>query len=301
MKVLNISSNDWANYSYTNAKSLRTVGVHCEGVKLYPHSFGYAEQHPVVSYQSMIDKIHSGFDIIQVFNSDVRMAHALRGFKGRIVVYHTGTSYRRSSHEINQLFNPIVWKTVMVHGEFMGSGAKNETYLDRCVDVDALKPTYWMHQPYRFLHCPSNQKVKGTETIKRLFQLADISIKCDTNILPHEQSIARMHNCDVYVELFNPTLDGKKYGHFGITAIEAAALGKVVVTQNLSNDVYEKHYGSCPLILVKDETDFLKKIQWLNAMSASDLSDLQQAHRKWAVEKHSYKANGERIKKILEL
>lgn len=301
MKVLNISSNDWANYSYTNAESLRTVGVHCDGVKLYPHSFGYTKQHPVVSYHAMIDKIHSGYDIIQVFNSDVRMVNALRNYKGKVLVYHTGTSYRRSSKEINQLFNPIVWKTVMVHGEFMGSGAKNEVYLDRCVDVDALKPTYWMHQPYRFLHCPSNPKVKGTDTIKRLSEKAGVSIKCDINILDHRLSLKRMQNCEVYVELFNPTLDGKKYGHFGITAVEAAAMGKVVVTQNLSNEVYKQHYGDCPLILAHDETDFVEKVKWLSNLEYNEIVTLQQAHRKWAIEKHSYTANGERIKKILEL
>ena len=40
MKVLNISTNDWANYSYSNAVALRSVGVKCDGLKIYPHSFG---------------------------------------------------------------------------------------------------------------------------------------------------------------------------------------------------------------------------------------------------------------------
>jgi hypothetical protein len=154
---------------------------------------------------------------------------------------------------------------------------------------------------YQFLHCPSSAKVKGTEAIKRMMDECGANFKAQTEILNHSESLKRMRNCEIYVELFSPEVNGKKYGHFGITAIEAAAMGKVVVTQNLSSDIYEKNCGDCPLILTKDESDFKNHIYWLMNMDDDELQGLQQAHRKWAVEKHSFKAMGERLKRILEI
>jgi len=301
MKVLNISTNDWANYSYANAVALRSVGVQCDGLKIYPHSFGYDQQHPLASIQQMIEQIPR-YDIVQIFNSDVRMLQLVRSFRGKVLVYHTGTSYRENAKEINKLFNPVVWKTCIAHGEFANQGAKNEVYIDRAVDTDNIKPYYKTpSEPYQFLHCPSNPKVKGTEAIKRMMRDCRTNFKADTEILNHSQSLERMRDCDIYVELFSPEVNGKKYGHFGITAIEAAAMGKIVVTQNLSSEVYQDNYGECPLILTKDENDFKNHIYWLKNMDDDELQGIQRAHRKWAVEKHSFKAMGERLKTILEL
>ena len=101
--------------------------------------------------------------------------------------------------------------------------------------------------------------------------------------------------------MFNPAIDGRPYGSFGTTAAEAAAMGKVVVTQNLYADFYEREYGDCPLILARTEQEFIDKIKWLNTLEPSEMLKLQEAHRQWAVNKHSFKATGERIKKILEI
>jgi hypothetical protein len=300
MKVLNISTNDWANYSYSNAVALRSVGVKCDGLKIYPHSFGYDQQHPLATVHEIKYAVNN-YDIVQIFNSDTRMLQLINGYKGRVIVYHTGTAYRRNPKDLNRLFNRVVWKTCIAHGEFAGQGAKNEVYIDRAVDVDNIKPSYRLASGnWKFLHCPSNPKVKGTEAIKRMMDECGANFKAHTEILNHSKSLDRMRDCDIYVELFSPEVEGKKYGHFGITAIEAAAMGKVVVTQNLSSEVYEKNYGDCPLILTKDESDFKNHIHWLMNMDDEELRGLQQAHRKWAVEKHSFKAMGERLKGILE-
>lgn len=301
MKVLNISSNDWANYSYSNMTALRAVGVHADGLKIHPHGFGYEQQHPLATRQQIAEAIPK-YDIVQIFNSDVLMLELTRGFKGKLLVYHTGTGYREKPKEHNERFNPVVWKTCIAHGEFAGQGAKNEVYIDRAVDTDKIKPVYNnLEKPYKFLHCPSSAKVKGTQAIQRMMEEVGANFKADTRILSHDESIERMKDCDIYVELFSPEVNGKKYGHFGVTAIEAAAMCKVVVTQNLSVDVYEKNYGSCPLILAKDEDDFKAKIKWLMNLEPLELRELQHAHRKWAVEKHSFKAMGEKLKRILEI
>lgn len=301
VKVLNISSNDWANYSHTNMVALRSVGVDADGLKIHPHGFGYSNQHPLATSQEIKAKIPN-YDIVQIFNSDVLMLGLVKGFKGKVLVYHTGTGYREKPQELNNYFNPVVWKTCIAHGEFAGMGAKNEVYIDRAVDTEKIKPVYNnLTKPYKFLHCPSSDKVKGTKAIKRMMELCGANFKADTRILSHSESLERMKDCDVYVELFSPEVNGKKYGHFGVTAIEAAAMCKVVVTQNLSKEVYEKYYGDSPLILAEDENDFKDKIKWLMNLDPKELRELQHAHRKWAVEKHSFKAMGKKLKKILEI
>ncbi|MBP9725659.1 MAG: glycosyltransferase [Bacteroidia bacterium] len=300
--VLNISSNDWANYSYYNCASLNAAGIDCIGLKLHPHSFGYKEQHEVVTPTEMAAIIRTGsFKIIQVFNSDWTMLNYLQGFKGRVVVYHTGTGYRNNSDKLNAKFTGV-WKSIIALSEFEYSGAKNAEYLSVAVDVEKMQPEFTeVEKPYRFLHVPSHANVKGTEQIKKMFKAAKINIRCDVTRLDHEASWARMRNCDIYVELFKPILDERPYGSFGTTAAEAAALGKIVVTQNLNSGLYERTYGDCPLILAKDEQDFVQKIKWLNSLPEKEILHLQQAHRDWAVNKHSFKATGERLKQILEL
>jgi len=299
--VLNISSNDWANYSYYNCASLNAAGIDCIGLKLHPHSFGYKEQHEVITPNEMAAIIRNGkFEIIQVFNSDWTMLNYLQGFKGKVVVYHTGTGYRNNSDKLNLKFNSV-WKSIIALSEFE-SLIKEKEYLSVAVDTEKMQPEYTqVEKPYRFLHVPSHANVKGTEQIKKMFKQAKINIRCDVTRLDHEASWQRMRNCDIYVELFKPILDERPYGSFGTTAAEAAALGKIVVTQNLNAGLYENTYGDCPLILAKDEHDFVKKINWLNGLPEKKIIDLQKKHREWAVNKHSFYATGQRLRKILEI
>jgi len=301
LRILNISSNDWANYSYSNMVALRSVGIEADGLKVHPHGFGYENQHPLASRAEIAEQLNK-YDIVQIFNSDISMLPMVRSFKGKVLVYHTGTGYREKPKELNAYFNPIIWKTCIAHGEFANKGAKNEVYIDRAVDTDIIKPVYNnLTKPYKFLHCPSSAEVKGTKAIQRMMDACGANFKSDVSILSHPESLERMKDCDIYVELFSPEVNGKKYGHFGVTAIEAAAMCKVVVTQNLSVDVYDKYYGGSPLILAKDEKDFKDKIKWLMSLEPLELRELQHAHRKWAVEKHSFKAMGEKLIRILDL
>jgi glycosyltransferase involved in cell wall biosynthesis len=301
--VLNISSNDWANYSYYNSESLRAAGVKVDGFKFHPHSFGYANQHPIISPTEMHGLINSGkYDIVQLFNSDVSMLNYVNGFRGKLVVYHTGSGYRSNFDALNRSFNPKVWKSIIALGEFENLGAKEANYVSVAVDTDDLTPDLKLPQrPYRFIHCPSNPNVKGTNAIMRMMSQTDAQFRSFINVVDYQKHKQRYRECDVYVELFNPAIDGRPYGSFGTTAAEAASMGKVVVTQNLYADFYEREYGDCPLILARTEQEFIDKIKWLNLLEPSEMLKLQEAHRKWAVNKHSFKATGERIKKILEI
>jgi hypothetical protein len=298
LRVLNICTSDWANYMHDNCKSLQAAGITCHGLKLIPHSFNYENALPVVTESEMMKEVVSGkYNVLQVFNSDATLMRFLTIFKGKKIVYHTGSGYRSKWTQLNQVFNPVVDKAIIALGEFAPLGAKKYSYVSVAVDVP--RPAIDKTETLKFLHCPSNPVVKGTATIDRLMKSIPADYTSDIKILSHPENVKRMKGCDVYIELLNPAINGNKYGSFGTTAAEAAMLGKIVVTQNLSPEVYEQNYGDCPLILVKNESDFVEKINHLLSLPQKEIFKMKREHQQWAISKHSYLATGLRIKKIL--
>ena len=88
-RVLNLASNDYANMSHNNAKSLRSIGVDCFDYVLNPHPFGYESQSEIVRRQEIISMVNK-FDIIQIFHSCSMILNLVNmgKFKGKLVVYH---------------------------------------------------------------------------------------------------------------------------------------------------------------------------------------------------------------------
>lgn len=301
MKVLNVSYDDYANFAHDNAKALRAAGIICVDVKTQRHAFKYPSE-SAIHTRKEIKRIAQDFDIIQVFHSSVAMLDVVKDLGKRIIVYHTGTAYRDNPDMMNQAFNPYVDLSIIALGEFAGLGAKNEHYVVGAVDCDVnyKKPVDDM----RIIgHFPSNPEVKGTKDILRM--LISDKIKHDFELhytigtVDYQTMLKNLEETDVYIELFKPTLNGKKYGSFGITALEAAARGKIVVTQNRSFQVYNDNYGYCPLMLIQDESHFVDSINDILSMSKNDFIAWKNNTRKWIVDNHSYIATGRRIAKIL--
>ena len=94
-RVLNLASNDYANMSHNNAKALRSIGVDCFDYVLNPHPFGYESQSEIVRRQEIISMVNK-FDIIQIFHSCSMILNLVNmgKFKGKLVVYHSGSRYR---------------------------------------------------------------------------------------------------------------------------------------------------------------------------------------------------------------
>jgi len=154
------------------------------------------------------------------------------------------------------------------------------------------------HHPLEIAHYPSNTEVKGTNHIINM--LSDISSAkyyfiCDTNEVDYRQQLDRLKTCDIYIEMFKMELGQNIYGSFGITALEAAAMGKIVVTNNLHKELYQDVYGDCALQIVNTEKEFKDKINQLINLSTHELRELQHSTKQWVL-KHSYSATGDRIK-----
>lgn len=299
MKIVNVCKNDWANFMYDNMIALRVVDVDCEAYKLVPHGW-YNHECNVVSLATLTEKIKQA-DVVQIFHSDLACLTIAKQYNKRIIVYHTGTVYRQDPVMYNDLFNPVVERSIIALPEFSGKGSKNETHVVGAVDIKHhIKK---IQLPYQIAHYPSNPVVKGTKTIERLMGVIGISTRhqfiCSTEIVNYRQQIERLLECDIYIEMFNLKQGEKQYGSFGITALEAAAMGKIVITNNLNNKVYEDNYGDCGLMICNTEIEFIDNIEFLIQQKPTIISNLQIKTRNWIIRNHSYIATGLRLKKII--
>lgn len=316
MKIVNVCYDDYANYMHGITLSLRAAGADCKEFKMIAHPFGYAQEAPVCRIEEMIPAMREA-DVINIFHTSnlfLPVVKALTpttshpstktgevGTARKVTVWHTGTKYRQSPKEMNELFNPVVDATFTDQCEFALLGAKKLTYIAAAVEMNDTKRCTRM--PYRFAHYPNNktgEDTKGSKIIQRYLTLyirqgysnrASYTI-CETKV-SHREQIDRMRKCDIYVELFAPEQNGKPYGCYGVTAFEAAAMGKAVITQNSYANVYKQTYGvDLPFHIVNTEKELGQTIEKLCLMHNRDIAHMQQLHRSWVLQHHSYEATG---------
>lgn len=287
MKVLNLATNDYANFSHENANALRFVGVDCQDWKTNKHPHFIGKESKIVSYQEIQNNAHK-FDVIQVFHSDPQLWNIVKRSGKKIIVYHTGTRYRQESDKFDKMFldayQIITDQCEFIHGSNMHYLAP---HVMRCAGSQRCSG----HKPI-IGHFPSNPENKGTDQIRQMLQHFhnDFEIRIDTKLLNHEQNLKRIAECDIYVELFIPTQRGKPYGCHGTTAFEATALGCQVVTNNINLKAYTDVYGDSPFLIANTESKFFSIFELLKQKRIK-LPDI--------FEKHSIKATGERILKLI--
>lgn len=302
MKVSIIQAVDYANFSYNHAMSLCDHGIDATAYVYSRHKFGYIKQATVVN-ESQMKQVIKDSDIVIVGHSDSKMYQLVKnGEAKRLFVWHTGTRYRLRSESHNESWNPIVEKCIIALGEFATMGAKDWTYLTTCLDVNQFHCDYTNKEVLTFGHYPSDPVVKGTASINevmkelKLLFPEDYRYICDTKILSHTESLYRMKNCDVYIEMLAPTNHGKPYGSFGTTALEAAALGKVVITNNLYPEVVDSEG-----LNIANDAHILHGFVKAFIQNKGFITALKQDARKWVEENHSLQASGNKLISILGL
>lgn len=295
MRILNICSDDWANFMHNNSKALKSVSVSVDEYKLNRHVFKYDSEAKTESISFINELILSNsYDIIQVFHSCLNWLNALKYTSSKVIVYHTGSVYRNNHEHFNNAFNSVVDKSVLALPEFWNLGAKNQVYCVGSVDIGRFKK----NPDIIIGHYPSNELIKGTESIKPILNKLSnefgilLSIK---NNLSYNEIQNRLSDTVLYVELFKPELNGKKYGSFGITALEAASNGCIVITQSLSHKVYEKHYGESPMYLIKTLEELESNLKYLLRSNKEFILQKRKEHRDWIINNHSHEATGKYI------
>lgn len=309
MRIISIMHDDYACFGYENTKAMQSVGLDAQSFALRRHTF-YIEQSQIISADRMKKEIEKA-DIIQVMHSCGTSWDMVKEYAGKkkIIVWHTGTRYRTDPKKHNERWNPIADKIIIALGEFENLGAKNPEFFSITKDVETISKGISFEQQKEhlvFAHYPSNPSVKGTplivsaiDELKReenlpYFEFNYSNVRCDIN-----KQLSRMNNCDVYIELFAPEQGGNPYGSFGTTAIEAAALGKIVISNMLWRKLYEEKYASLPLFTPQTKDGLKQFIRDFINMDKELLKDLKYNTFEWALRNHSYKASGERMKRIL--
>jgi len=296
MKVVNLTYNDYSNFAYNNAKALQAVGIDCQALTITPHPFGYDHQSKVVTWEEMRQAAEQA-DLIQIIHSNEHLYKLIEPLKIRTWVYHTGTAYRQAAKHHNQLLNHWVDRTFTDSPEFMTLGAKDITYIATAVDTDAIKFIPQQNNPLIFAHYPSRPDHKGTAFIRSVMsQYKTTRFICDETKLPHAENMKRIAACDVYIEMFQPKQGTETYGSFGVTAFEAAAMGKSVITNSLYHQVYQQAYGQTGwLHICNTEESFKGLIHRI--MKYGIQAERKVKVREWIEEYHSLKGTGNYLMK----
>ena len=260
------------------------AGVDATGYKLQRSVFNYPLQCKITR-GSMMKNISA--DLYVIFHSHLEVLPYIPS-KARIIVVHTGTRFRKNAYRIVK--ECADFRNVIALPEF-AQYLPHADYVVGCIDDRTIRPVLPVQN--RFGHYPSNPDTKGTETIRRVAAMANVPIHIDTTRMNYQHHLARVAGVDVVVEMHKPTQDGGfPYGSFGMQALEAAAMGKVVITNNVSGeDLYARTYGDCALEIANSEYQLYDKlIKWKNG----DTNGKGREVVAWYREKHSMAATGKR-------
>lgn len=300
MKVVLLCNSDWANVAYVYEKCLREVGIDAISFSSKSHHYGYPEQARLWKNINNIKQYVEECDVIIFVHSEYIETGI--NLKNKVVcVVHTGSRYRQNSKNINNIFNPIVDVTFS-GGDVLGMGAKNEIWIQPAIDTKKIQPSYYKPRDKVIIaHYPSGSK--GYQIINNVIgklNRKNFIFKYDPVNVPWEDNLKRMSECDIYIEEMNSHQKGIPLYIFGIQAIEAAALGKVVCSRFPMFDKYVETFGECGLIPTNTPEILKEKLEEFLSMGDSDFIELQKKSRKWVEDCHSYKVIGNKFKKIFK-
>lgn len=292
--ILISSSNDYGNFGHSMGKALRSIGVDCIDTTLSSHPFNYGTESKVVSRET--------FKTLSAEADHVLICHSCPilfdlNQNPNFSVAHTGTRYRESPKYFNELFQSAK-RQLSDQTEFMRLGKMD--YIVSAIDPAIYKPKP-IGSKLIIGHFPSNPEVKGTnEIIEMLKPFRDqFEIRIGLNKVSHAEQIKRMQECDVIIELFKPTLNGKPYGCFGVTALEGLMMGKCVITQDLEDRTYKEAYGDHLFINAKNPYLFSSALE--DTLKYFHRFDLSNDIHEQTKARHSYEATGKRLMELLRL
>lgn len=320
-KVMLCACCDWANLGQTFTDALRSCGVEADMFIRVGHVFKYRRKGLKRENWEMA-KMYRNYDIVQFMHSGVEtflqtfghgkdfscapFPYALKSLevakkrKVKAIVVHGGSDYRQHSHVLNPELNKHMDAAIVQTADLLGLGAYHEYWVLAPVDTKVIRPTYRTPKKLRVAHYPSRASVKNThliiDTVKSMPDAFEIHHS--TKTVTHTQNLERMRNCDIYIDHQGYTQQGRRYGEFGITAKEAAALGKIVITCTQNKLMYEKEYGPFVPYISNSPEQFRSILAELASMSREGINARKHEMRKWVEDCHSYKVCGERLLRI---
>jgi len=310
--VLFLSVHDWANVSVDFAASLESVGIPAMALTQIPLPIDYRKMARVYENKEQLKKACEMADVIIWMHSQYTELPIKNLKKKKLVVFHGGTQYRRYFLRHNKTFNPKVEITLTQTAELLNHGAKNEKWLLPAVDTKFIKPRYLSEGGGKIVigHYPRG-KDKGTAEINRVLSFFSKSgafqkkftYKFSKERVSWEDNLKRMNACDVYIESLSQGSTTRNKHDWSVTCLEAAALGKFVISNFNFNHLanYRKEYGECPLRVAISMKGLGRRLTRLLLLNRKQIRDIQHQMRQWVERQHSYEAIGERLKRLLEI
>lgn len=324
--VLMLTMNDLANTGWRFKRCLEMLGYKVMFLKGQPSSFGHEEE-AAIDERLTNAKVQNK-DLKTFFCSDLRslvrdhdIIHFIAGTfidtgvdltKKKVVVQHGGVPYLYHPDKVNQIFNRFVDATIIQYPLLLGRGAKNEHLIYYPINTEQINmKAEKLSLDDRLVvgHFPSTPLDKGTKNIlpaidlfeKELLYVGNREIKDKfKNRVPWKDNLERMKQCDVIIEsVTRTTYKGQPSGEWGNTCLEAAALSKLVITNSLQNDVYEKEYGKFEPLIANDTKELIDALKRVLNMSEQQRLDKREAIRSWAVDNHSIERTAERLYKLV--
>lgn len=319
--VLVLTFFDFSNTGWRFSKMIESLGFKVKMFKGRGHEFNYpieaevfeplaklkpifVRERPFVVYCPELAPWVEEAKIIH-FTSSTFVSTGVDLTNKKVVVNHGGTTYRNGANLVNALFNGFTDATIIQCPDLLGLGAKNEHLIYYPVQTDWLQPDYEKREKIVFGHFPSSPASKGTSMIIKVFRkLSEDPWARDkfeyigvTNAVKGGiswlENLDRIRKCDVIVETVCPVLRGRKFGEWGNQCLEASALGKIVITNTLSKELYKREYGDFAPHIANDEVELEARIREILEMG--DLTEEKKKHREWAVQNHSMEVTAERL------
>jgi hypothetical protein len=333
--LLILAGDDWSNTAHRYTKSYNINNKNVLLIKLNRHIFNYNEQgiiwqvrrqkinlYPVIW---AVENINILSEIIPSIKKIIFHATALFYYNSQClfnlfpdkeyILCNGGTTYRESPGRTNNVFGDIVKKYIIQCPDLLNLSPPNiiEKLIYYPIEIDKVKPIYKFldEKMLRIGHWPSTKSVKGTPiiltVINNLYKLGykfqyvgvtDLKEKWQksNDFISWEKNIERMQNVDIYIETINLKINGKKFGEWGNTCLEAAASGCVVCTNCLEQQKYESEYGTkLPLRVSNSGEELQKNLVTLLKMRRDEIMELKKKTRKWAEDFHSIQKTGERL------
>lgn len=302
MDVLFIARDaDLGNGGYKLQKCLEKVGIDSLAVQMKAHKYNYPEQAEICTYDQILAYVKQAKIIIFMSSNYFDVGNLENK---RVFVFHRGWRYRNNKERMNKFFNSFVEGTLFTSPDLMGYGAKKEHWISFPVDTEYLLPVYPNNDKLRIAHFPANAS-KGTEIIIPILEdLKEEGWNIEVshtqgNYLDWSDYIKELSKCDIYIERCCTSCNGQKTGEWGNTAVEAAALGKIVVASFLSRDRYESEFAYCPIQVANTAVELEEMLRYLIQMDLDELKKLKERTVSWVRECHSYESIGRRLKGVI--
>jgi len=296
MKIISITYDDYANYMWNVTKALRTVGLDAECYKIIPSPSKYKEEATIMTNSKMRILV---CDVLQLMHTREQLLSYLPKHK-RLFVYHTGTRYRQKQDVYNAMFNKRVERTFVDIPDLFNIKAKNCTLFPSPMNITD-KINYRPEGRKLIVgHFHPKPFVKGSHLIcNAMSQIQDVEFRYSSDLIPNDENLKRMAECDIIIDLMNNFQNGVPYGAWGVTTLEAAAMGKIVLSSDMFEDVYERFFDVCPVGKIDNEKGLIDFIKFYNDMDINEFRMCQNVFHEWVKSKHSYEASGKYFKQFI--